>query len=96
MGARFYKCDDDVRIVHLGKVLLRSSDSSYRPSIEVWCYPPQQKNNFHATAFSNVPALYRGKIINQRGLSESYDKRGRHTFRSNQYLRHSTLSEFHD
>ncbi|WP_257977403.1 hypothetical protein [Vibrio parahaemolyticus] len=96
MGARFYKCDDDVRIVHTGKVLVRTSDSSYRPSIEVWCYPPQQKNNFHATAFSNVPALYRGKIINQRGLSESYAKRGRHKFRSNEFLRHSSLSEFPD
>lgn len=60
------------------------------------CYPPQQKNNFHATAFSNVPALYRGKIINQRGLSESYAKRGRHKFRSNELLRHSNLSEFPD
>ncbi|HDZ5419708.1 TPA: transcriptional regulator [Vibrio harveyi] len=96
MGARFYKCDDDVRIVHTGKVLVRQSDSSYRPSIEVWCYPPQQKNNFHATAFSNVPALYRGKIINQRGLSESYAKRGRHKFRSNEFLRHSSLREFPD
>lgn len=96
MGARFYKCDDDVRVVHTGKILVRESDKSYRPSIEVWCYPPQQKNNFHATAFSNVPALYRGKIINQRGLSESYAKRGRHKFRSNELLRHSNLSEFPD
>lgn len=96
MGITFYKCDDDVRIVHIGKILVRTSDSYYRPSIEVWCYPPQQKNNFHATAFSNVPALYRGKIINQRGLSESYAKRGSHTFRSNEFLRHSTLSEFPD
>lgn len=94
MGARFYKCDDDVRIVHTGKILVRTSDSSYRPSIELWCYPPQQKNNFHATAFSNVPALYRGKIINQRVLSESYAKRGRHKFRNHEILRHSTLSEF--
>jgi hypothetical protein len=96
MGARFYKCDDDVRVVHTGKILVRESDKSYRPLIEVWCYPPQQKNNFHATAFSNVPALYRGKIINQRGLSESYAKRGRHKFRSNELLRHSNLSEFPD
>lgn len=57
MGARFYKCDDDVRVVHTGKILVRESDKSYRLLIEVWCYPPQQKNNFHATAFSNVPAL---------------------------------------
>ncbi|WP_337028230.1 Tn7-like element transposition protein TnsE [Vibrio cholerae] len=96
MGARFYKCDDDVRIVHIGKVLVRTSDTSYRPSIEVWCYPPQQKNGFYATAFSNVPALYRGKIINQRELSESYLKRGRHTFKGGEYLRKSTLSEFPD
>ena len=94
MGARFYKCDDDVRIVHLGKVLLRTSDTSYRPSIEVWCYPPQQKNGFHATAFSNVPALYRGKIINQRKLSEGYVKQGRYTFKGNDNLRKTTLSEF--
>lgn len=96
MGIRFYKCDDDVRIVHLGKVLVRTSDTSYRPSIEVWCYPPQQKNGFYATAFSNIPALYRGKIINQRNQSENYVKRGRHTFGSNDYLRKSTLNEFPD
>lgn len=96
MGATFYKCDDDVRIVHIGKILVRTKDSSYRPSIEVWCYPPQQKNDFRATAFSNVPALYRGKIINQRALSEIYLKRGRYTFRSNDFFRHSTLSEFPD
>ncbi|MBM7073496.1 hypothetical protein JQC92_15890 [Shewanella sp. 202IG2-18] len=96
MGATFYKCDDDVRIVHTGRVLVRTSDTSYRPSIEVWCNPPQQKNGFHATAFSNVPALYRGKIINQRELSERYIKRGRHTFRANEYLRKSTLNEFPD
>lgn len=79
-----------------GKVLVRTSDTSYRPSIEVWCYPPQQKNGFYATEFSNVPALYRGKIINQRELSESYLKRGRHTFKDGEYLRKSTLSEFPD
>ncbi|WP_248788786.1 hypothetical protein [Escherichia coli] len=43
-----------------------------------------------------ISALYRGKIINQRGLSESYAKRGRHKFRSNELLRHSNLSEFPD
>ncbi|TMX09882.1 transcriptional regulator, partial [Aeromonas salmonicida subsp. achromogenes] len=96
MGARFYKCDDDVRIVHIGKVLLRASDSSYRPSIEVWCYPPQQKNGFHATAFSNVPALYRGKIINQRTLSENHIKSSKHTFNTKDQLRKSTLAEFPD
>ena len=96
MGARFYKCDDDVRIVHIGKVLLRTSDSSYRPSIEVWCYPPQQKNGFHATAFSNVPALYRGKIINQRALTEHHFKSGEHRFSVNDNLRKSTLAEFPD
>ena len=94
MGVRFYKCDDDVRIVHLGKILLRTSETSYRPSIEVWCYPPQQKNGFRATAFANVPALYRGKIINQRELSEGYVKQGRYTFKGNDNLRKSTLSEF--
>lgn len=94
MGARFYKCDDDVRIVHIGKVLLRTSDTSYRPSIEVLCYPPQIKNYFRATAFANVPALYRGKIINQRELSEGYVKQGRYTFKGNDNLRKSTLSEF--
>lgn len=94
MGARFYKCDDDVRIVHIGKVLIRKNDTSYRPLIEVWCTPPQQKNGFKVTAFSNVPALYRGKIINQRELTESFLKRGRYTFRSNDYLRKSTLNEF--
>ena len=96
MGARFYKCDDDVRIVHIGKVLLRASDSSYRPLIEVWCYPPQQKNGFHATAFSNVPALYRGKIINQRALTEHHFKSGEHRFSVNDNLRKSTLAEFPD
>ena len=96
MGARFYKCDDDVRIVHIGRVLVRISDTSYRPSIEVWCYPPQQKNGFYATAFSNVPALYRGKIINQRERSETYVEKERHTFRTNDYLRKSTLKEFPD
>lgn len=94
MGARFYKCDDDVRIVHIGKVLLRTNDKSYRPLIEVWCTPPQQKNGFKATAFSNVPALYRGKIINQRELSEGYLKQGRYTFKGNDNLRKSMLSEF--
>ncbi|MEJ6122803.1 Tn7-like element transposition protein TnsE [Vibrio sp. 2-Bac 85] len=94
MGARFYKCDDDVRIVHIGRVLVRISDTSYRPSIEVWCYPPQQKNGFYATAFSNVPALYRGKIINQRERSETYVEKERHTFRTNDYLRKSTLKDF--
>ncbi|GAA6171258.1 hypothetical protein NBRC116592_09280 [Colwellia sp. KU-HH00111] len=96
MGARFYKCDDDVRIVHIGKILLRTSDTSYRPSIEVWCYPPQQKKGFHATAFANVPALYRGKIINQREQSENYVNRGRYIFRNNDYLRKSKLNEFSD
>lgn len=94
MSARFYKCDDDVRIVHIGKVLIRTKDTSYRPSIEVWCYPPQQKKGFRATAFANVPALYRGKIINQRELSESFVNNGRYTFRNNDFLRKSTLSEF--
>lgn len=94
MSVRFYKCDDDVRIVHLGKILRRISDASYRSSIEVWCYPPQQKNGFHATAFANVPALYRGKIINQRELSEGYIKQGRYTFKGNDNLKKSTLSEF--
>lgn len=94
MSARFYKCDDDVRIVHIGKVLVRTKDTSYRPSIEVWCYPPQQKKGFRATAFANVPALYRGKIINQRELSEGYVKQGRYTFKGNDNLRKSTLSEF--
>lgn len=96
MGAHFYKCDDDVRIVHLGRILVRTSDTSYRPSIEVWCYPPQQKNGFYATAFSNVPALYRGKVINQRTLTESYTKRGEHTFSASDTLKKSTLNEFTD
>ena len=96
MGARFYKCDDDVRIVHLGKILLRTSETSYIPLIEVWCTPPQKKNGFHTTAFSNIPALYRGKIINQRELSEGYVKQGRYTFKGNDNLRKSTLSEFPD
>jgi len=94
MSVRFYKCDDDVRIVHIGKVLLRTSGTSYQPSIEVLCYPPQIKNDFRATAFANVPALYRGKIINQRELSEGYVKQGRYTFKGNDNLRKSTLSEF--
>ena len=94
MGARFYKCDDDVRIVHIGKVLIRKNDTSYRPLIEVWCTPPQQKKGFKVTAFSNMPALYRGKIINQRELSEGYVKQGRYTFKGNDNLRKSTLSEF--
>jgi hypothetical protein len=94
MGARFYKCDDDVRIVHLGKVLVRTSDTSYRPLIEVWCYPAQKKNKFNTTAFANVPALYRGKIINQREHSEGYIKQGCYTFKGNDNLRKSTLSEF--
>lgn len=96
MGARFYKCDDDVRIVHIGKVLLRISDSSYCPLIEVWCYPPQKKNGFHTTAFSNVPALYRGKIINQRTLTENHITSGEHTFNAKDRLRVSTLGEFPD
>lgn len=94
MGARFYKCDDDVRIVHLGKILLRTSETSYIPLIEVWCTPPQKKNGFHTTAFSNIPALYRGKIINQRELTEGYVKQGRYTFKGNDNLRKNTLSEF--
>jgi len=94
MGARLDKCDDDIRIVHIGKVLVRISDTSYRPLIEVWFYPPQQKNKFYTTTFANMPALYRGKIINQRERSEAYMKKGHHTFRTNDYLRKSTLNEF--
>ena len=48
------------------------------------------------TAFSNVPALYRGKIINQRTLSENHIKSGKHTFNSKDQLRKSTLAEFPD
>lgn len=96
MGASFYKCDDDVCIVHIGKILLRINDKAFQPLIEVWCCPPQQKNGFYATAFSNVPALYRGKVINQRALSENHIKRGHHTFKAFDHLIKSKLDEFPD
>lgn len=76
MGARFKKCDNDVQLVHLGHVLIPESEQSFRPMIEVWGSPSQRKNGFRATNFSNMPALYRGYILNKVSLKEHYSHSG--------------------
>jgi len=94
MSVKFPKCDDDVKIVHLGKVLIPKNSKEFRPSIEVWCYPPQKSNNFHTSAFSNMPILFRNNIINKNRLAETYANTGNHLFTLNDSLEEGTLDVF--
>jgi hypothetical protein len=94
VGARFKNCDNDVRVVHIGKVLVPKTHKQFKPLVQIWGQPSQKKNGLHATMFSNMPALYRGKILNSERLEESFTHKGTLEFNRNYALKSTHLDEF--
>lgn len=94
MSINFPKCDSDVRITHIGRILIRRSDKSFWPSVEIWGSPPQHKNGFHTVRLSNMASLYRGKILNKENLLETFSDKGTIRINANHQIRSGFLSQF--
>jgi len=94
MPVRFKKCDDDVRIVHLGSVLISKTSNILKPLIEIWGYPSQRDNGFKVTNFANIPILYRGCILNRKDKREYYQARETVTIPSGRKIESGSLDYF--